>query len=75
MAEAEFAIQVIVEEDVACPEPEHCHLFPSGSKVVGVSIVVQCVLEPRLAVLLGLVTSAVAAPLSGAWLYRVQCQD
>ena len=27
MANAEFGIQVIV---VACPEPEHSHLFPSG---------------------------------------------
>ena len=30
MADAEFGIQVIVEALVACPEPEHCHLFPSG---------------------------------------------
>ena len=29
MANAEFGIQVIVEAVVACPEPEHCHLFPS----------------------------------------------
>ena len=27
---AEFGIQVIIEAVVACPEPEHCHLFPSG---------------------------------------------
>ena len=28
----EFGIQVIslVEAVVACPEPEHCHLFPPG---------------------------------------------
>ena len=30
MADAELRIQVIVEAVVACPEPEHCHLFPSG---------------------------------------------
>ena len=30
MANAEFGIQVIVEEVVACPEPEYCNLFPSG---------------------------------------------
>ena len=30
MADAEFGIQVIVEAVVACPEPEYCHLFPSG---------------------------------------------
>ena len=30
IASAEFGIQVIVEEVVACPEPEHCHLFTSG---------------------------------------------
>ena len=30
MADAEFRIQVMVEAVVACPEPEHCHLFPSG---------------------------------------------
>ena len=29
MADAEFGVQVIVEAVVACPEPEHCHLFPS----------------------------------------------
>ena len=29
MADAEFGIQVIVEAVVACPEPEHCHLFLS----------------------------------------------
>ena len=34
-----IGIQVIAEEDVACPEPEHCHLFPSGYQVVGVSLV------------------------------------
>ena len=28
--DAEFGIQVIVEVVVACPKPEHCHLFPSG---------------------------------------------
>ena len=30
MAEAEFGIQVTDEVVMACPEPEHCHLFPSG---------------------------------------------
>ena len=30
MVDAEFGIQVIAESVVACPEPEHCHLFPSG---------------------------------------------
>ena len=30
MANAEFGIQVIVEAVVACPEPDHCQLFPSG---------------------------------------------
>ena len=30
MADAEFGMQVITEAFVACPEPEHCHLFPSG---------------------------------------------
>ena len=30
MASAGFGMQVIVEAAVACPEPEHCHLFPSG---------------------------------------------
>ena len=30
MADAGFGTQVIVEAVVACPEPEHCHLFPSG---------------------------------------------
>ena len=30
MADAKFGIQVTVEAVVACPEPEHCHLFPSG---------------------------------------------
>ena len=29
MADAEFGIQVMVEAVVACPEPEHCHLFTS----------------------------------------------
>ena len=29
-ADTEFRIQVIVEAAVACPEPEHCHVFPSG---------------------------------------------
>ena len=28
MADAEFRIQA--EAVVVCPEPEHCHLFPSG---------------------------------------------
>ena len=36
MANAEFRIQVMVEVVVACPEPEYCHLFPSGYKIVGV---------------------------------------
>ena len=35
MADAEFGIQVIAEAVVACPKSEHCHLFPSGLKVVG----------------------------------------
>ena len=30
IANAEFGIQVIVEAVVACAEPEHCYLFPSG---------------------------------------------
>ena len=30
MANAEFGIQMIDEAVVACPEPEHCHLFLSG---------------------------------------------
>ena len=30
MADADFGIQVIVEAVVACPELEHCYLFPSG---------------------------------------------
>ena len=30
MADAEFKIEGMVEAVVACPEPEHCHLFPSG---------------------------------------------
>ena len=30
MADAEFRIQVVVEALVACAEPEHCHLFPTG---------------------------------------------
>ena len=30
IANAEFRISVIVEVVVACPGPEHCHLFPSG---------------------------------------------
>ena len=54
MASAEFGIQVIVEAVVACPEPEHCHLFPSSQQIVGVSLVVPWVLVPPLAVLLGL---------------------
>ena len=40
MADAEFGIQVIAAAVVACPEPEHCHLFPSGSQVEVVSLVV-----------------------------------
>ena len=32
MADVDFQIQVMVEAVVACPEPEHCHLFPSGFK-------------------------------------------
>ena len=53
MADAEFRIQVMAEEAVACPESEHCHLFPSGFKAVGVGLV-PWVLKPLLAVLLGL---------------------
>ena len=30
MADAAFWIQVVVEAVVACPQPEHFHLFPSG---------------------------------------------
>ena len=30
MADMEFGIHMIVVAVVACPEPEHCHLFPSG---------------------------------------------
>ena len=30
IAGADLRIQVIVEVVVACPEPEPCHLFPSG---------------------------------------------
>ena len=30
MADVEFRIQVMAEVVVACPEPEHCHLFLSG---------------------------------------------
>ena len=30
MANAKFGIQVIVQVVVACPEPEHCHLFSFG---------------------------------------------
>ena len=30
MVDVEFGLQVIVEAVVACPEPEHRHLFPSG---------------------------------------------
>ena len=29
-ADVVFGIQMIVEAVVACPEPEHCHLFLSG---------------------------------------------
>ena len=54
IANVEFGIQVIVEAVVACPEPEHCHLFPSGEQVVGISLVVPWVLVPPVAVLLGL---------------------
>ena len=32
MADVEFGILVIVEAVVACPEPEHCHLFPAWLK-------------------------------------------
>ena len=39
---------------MACPEPEHCYLFPSGQKVVGVNLVVWRVLMPPLAELLDL---------------------
>ena len=35
MADVEFGIQVMVEAVVACPEPEHCHLFPPGSRYCG----------------------------------------
>ena len=49
MADVEFGIQVIAEAAVACPEHEHCHLFPSGYQVVGVSLVVLGVLVPPLA--------------------------
>ena len=31
IAYAEFRIQVMVEAVVACPEPEHCHLFVPGA--------------------------------------------
>ena len=54
MANGEFRIQVMVEAVVACPEPEHYHLFPSGWQVVGVSLVVLWVLMPPLPVLFGL---------------------
>ena len=30
MADVEFGIRATGEAVVACPEPEHCHLFPSG---------------------------------------------
>ena len=53
MADVEFRIQVIVEAVVAFAEPEHCHLFPSRQKVVGISLVVPWVLMPPLAALLG----------------------
>ena len=45
---------MIVGAVVACPEPEHCHLFPFGYQVEGVSLVVSWVLVPPLLVLLGL---------------------
>ena len=45
---------MIVEAVVACPEPEHGHLFPSGWQVIGVILVVLWVLVPPLAVLHGL---------------------
>ena len=45
---------MIVEAVVACPDLEHCHLFPSSSQVVGVSLVVPWVLVPSFPVLLGL---------------------
>ena len=32
MAGAEFRIQVMVGAVVACPKPEHYHLYPSGKK-------------------------------------------
>ena len=54
IANSEFGIHVIVEEVVACPEPEHRQLLPSGLQVVGVSLVVPWVLVLPLAVLLGL---------------------
>ena len=54
MADAEFGIQVIVAAVVACPEPEHCHLFPSGSQAEVVCLVVPWVLMPPLAVFLAL---------------------
>ena len=34
IADVDFGIQVIVEAVVACSEPEHCHLFPSGQRRV-----------------------------------------
>ena len=39
---------------MACAGPEHCHLFPSDQKVVGINLVVPWVLMPPLAALLGL---------------------
>ena len=30
IADAELRIQVIIEAVVACPEPDYCHVFPSG---------------------------------------------
>ena len=54
MADEVFGIQMIVEAVVACPEPEHSHLFASGYQVAGVSLVVPWVLVPPLASLLGL---------------------
>ena len=32
MVDAEFRIQVIAEAAAACPEPEHCRLFPRPSR-------------------------------------------
>ena len=53
MANAGFGIQVIVEAVVACPEPEHCCLFPSGSRgqpccTVGAFASIYCCLALRM---------------------------